>query len=107
MLDSKGRKEVLEAVRNLNQEMNITVLYVTHDMSEALWGTRLVAMAGGEVAFSGAPEKIFASEDFLKSARIEAPPVIKLVNELRSRGLNLSHGIKSAEDLVNALCQSN
>lgn len=107
MLDSKGRQEVLEAVMNLNREMNITVIYVTHDMSEALWGTRLVAMAGGEVAFSGVPEKFFASEDILKMVRLNAPPVVKLTNQLRARGLPLPDGIKSAEEMVNALCQSN
>lgn len=107
MLDSKGRKEVLEAVTALNRDMNITVVYVTHDMSEALWGTRLVAVAGGEIAFSGAPEEFFASGDVIKMARLEAPPVIQLVNELRARGLHLPTGIKSAEELVNALCQSN
>lgn len=107
MLDSKGRKEVLEAVTTLNRDMNITVVYVTHDMSEALWGTRLIAVAGGEIAYSGAPEEFFASRDFLKMARLEAPPVVQLVNELRSRGLHLPKGIKSAEELVNALCQLN
>lgn len=107
MLDSKGRKEVLEAVMNLNQELNITVVYVTHDMSEALYGTRLVAVAGGEVAFSGPPEEFFASGEFLKMARLEVPPIVKMVNELKARGLQLPRGIKSAEELVNALCQSN
>ena len=107
MLDSKGRKEVLGAVMTLNRDMNITVVYVTHDMSEALWGTRLVAVAGGEIAFSGAPEEFFVSGDIFKLVRLEAPTVVQLVNELRARGLHLPTGIKSAEELVNALCQLN
>lgn len=107
MLDSKGRKEVLGAVTTLNRDLNITVVYVTHDMSEALWGTRLVAVAGGEIAFSGAPEEFFASGDIFKLVRLEAPPVVQLVNELKARGMPLPTGIKSAEELVNALCQLN
>ncbi|MDT3699482.1 MAG: energy-coupling factor transporter ATPase [Thermincola sp.] len=107
MLDAKGRDEVLEAVMKLNREMNMTVVYVTHDMTEALWGTRLVAIADGEVVFSGTPAKFFAEDKYLAAARLKAPPIVQLVNKLKTGGLVLPHGIKSAEELVNALCQSN
>lgn len=107
MLDAKGRDEVLEAVMKLNREMNMTVVHVTHDMTEALWGTRLVAIADGEVVFSGTPVKFFAEERFLTMARLEAPPIVQLVNMLKTGGLVLPNGIKSAKELVNELCQSN
>lgn len=107
MLDSKGRREVLEAVRTLNQELNITVVYVTHDMSEALWGTRLVAMVDGGIAYNGTPQEFFTSREFLTMVRLQAPPIMELIRGLRAGGIILPQGIKSAEELVEALCQSN
>lgn len=107
MLDSKGRREVLESVRTLNKDLGITVVYVTHDMSEALWGTRLVAMINGQIAYQGTPQEFFASREFLAMVRLEPPPITELVQGLRAGGISLPEGIKSAEELVEDLCQSN
>ena len=41
MLDPQGRKEVLQAAHTLNQEKNITVLYITHDMDEIIDADRV------------------------------------------------------------------
>lgn len=105
MLDPKGKREVLEAVTNLNTSHGITVIYVTHDMAEALRCHRLVVMKDGEIAYSGSPGDFFAHPELVDRARLRVPPIKELVNGLILDGLILPEGISSAEELVEALCR--
>ena len=44
MLDPQGRKEIVGTVRKLNEEKNMTIVYITHYMVEALAADRVVVM---------------------------------------------------------------
>lgn len=103
MLDPKGKREVLDAVLELNRE-GITVVYVTHDMTEALFGQRLIALNAGQVAFSGRPDEFFADPVLLDKAGLQPPPIKELVNSLTAEGLKLPGGIRTPAELVDALC---
>lgn len=105
MLDPKGKTEVLEAVRELNVNHCITVVYVTHDMTEALLGDRLIALAKGELVYDGNPLDFFNNERFLNKAELQAPPIIELVNQLIVAGVELKENIRNPEELVAALCR--
>ncbi|PKM80543.1 MAG: energy-coupling factor transporter ATPase [Firmicutes bacterium HGW-Firmicutes-14] len=105
MLDPKGKREVMEAVRMLNHDRGIAVIYVTHDMNEALNFNRLLAMNEGEIFFDGPPGEFFADKDLPARAGIEAPAIKKLVNSLTKRGLDISSAINSPEELVDAICR--
>ncbi len=61
MLDPKGRKEVIDVVKRLNEEEGMTVILITHFMEEALLADRTIVMNKGEIALSGTPEEIFES----------------------------------------------
>ena len=55
MLDPQGRREVLSAVRRLNQEQGITVLWITHFMEEAAQCQTICIMPAGNIVLEGAP----------------------------------------------------
>lgn len=73
MLDPKGRKEVMEALQRLNQEQEMTVILITHDMEEAALASRVILLADGQVRFDGAPEKFFGADVLLAEMGMEAP----------------------------------
>ncbi len=73
MLDPKGRKEVMEALQRLNQEQEMTVILITHDMEEAALASRVILLADGQVRFDGTPEKFFGADMLLVEMGMEAP----------------------------------
>lgn len=103
MLDPNGRKEVIRAVRALNDVENITVILITHYMEEIVHANKVFVMDNGKVAMQGTPREIFSQVEKLKSLRLDVPQVTLLAHELRKSGLELPEGILTKEELVKAL----
>jgi len=59
-LDAKLRRHVRQEIRDLQQSLALTVIYVTHDQEEALAvSDRVIVMEGGRVAQEGTPEELY------------------------------------------------
>lgn len=105
MLDPNGRKDVIRAVRALNDVENITVVLITHYMEETIHADRIFVMDGGKIAMEGTPKEIFSQVERLKELRLDVPQVTLLAHELKKRGVNLPDGILTTKELVVALQQ--
>ena len=105
MLDPNGRREVIEAVKKLQKEKNVTVILITHYMEEVIDADRVFVMDDGHIVMHGTPREIFSRVDELKQYRMDVPQVTMLAEELRNRGLELPRGILRREELVEALCR--
>ncbi|MBR6817560.1 MAG: energy-coupling factor transporter ATPase [Acidaminococcaceae bacterium] len=103
MLDPKGRKEILSTVRKLNREQHITVVYITHFMTEAMQADRVIVMGGGRIKFQGTPRDVFSRVEELEKLGLEAPLAAKFAFELRKSGVKLPQGIITNEELAEAL----
>lgn len=103
MLDPKGRKEVIRAVRALNQVEGITVILITHYMEEVVHADRVIVMDQGKVAMEGTPKEIFSRVDRLKELRLDVPQVTLLAHELRKSGADLPKGILTTKEFVEEL----
>ena len=105
MLDPNGRKEVLEAVRQLNRQEKVTVVLITHYMEEVIHADHVYVMDEGHVVMEGTPREIFSQVETLKKYRLDVPQVTLLAYELKKSGVGLPDGILTTEELVNVLCQ--
>ena len=105
MLDPNGRKEVIRAVRALNMVEDITVLLITHYMEEVVHADKVIVMDEGKVVMQGTPKEIFSHVEELQALRLDVPQVTLLAHELKKKGIPLSDGILTIEELVNELCQ--
>ena len=105
MLDPRGRKEIMSTMQRLNKERHITVVYITHYMSEAMAADRVIVMDQGKIAFQGSPREVFAQVDKLEKLGLEAPLAAKIAFELRKSGAGLAPDIITNEELADALCQ--
>ena len=103
MLDPNGRKEVIRAVRALNDVERITVILITHYMEEIIHANRVFVMDEGKIAMEGTPREIFSQVEKLKSLRLDVPQVTLLAYELKQSGVPLPDGILTTEELVAAL----
>ena len=103
MLDPQGRKEIVGTVRKLNKEKHITVVYITHNMVEAIHADRVVVMKKGRILFQGTPQEVFSRVEELEELGLEEPLAAKVAFELRKTGMKLPQGIITNEDLAQAL----
>ena len=103
MLDPNGRREVVRAVRALNDVEGITVLLITHYMEEIIHADKVFVMDKGKVAMQGAPREIFSQVEKLKQLRLDVPQVTLLAHELKKSGVDLPAGILTVEELTQAL----
>ena len=104
MLDPNGRKEVLEAVHELNRKEGITVILITHYMEEVIDSDRVFVMDQGHIVMQGTPREIFSRVEELKAYRLDVPQVTLLAYELKKAGIPLPDGILTIKELVDALC---
>lgn len=103
MLDPNGRKEVIRAVRGLNQFEGVTVILITHYMEEIVHADKVFVMDDGKIAMEGPPREIFSQVEKLKSLRLDVPQVTLLAYELQKKGIPLPKGILTTQELVEAL----
>ena len=103
MLDPNGRKEVIRAVRALNEVEGMTVILITHYMEEIIHADRVYVMDSGKIAMEGTPREIFSQVERLKSLRLDVPQVTLLAYELQKRGVKLPNGILTTEELAAAI----
>ncbi len=106
MLDPKGRREVIRAVRALNEVEGITVVLITHYMEETIHADRVFVMDSGKIAMEGTPRQIFSQVERLQELRLDVPQVTLLAHELRKKGIGLPEGILTVEELADALAGS-
>lgn len=103
MLDPNGRKEVIRAVRALNDVERITIILITHYMEEIIHADRVFVMDKGKIAMEGTPREIFSQVEKLKDLRLDVPQVTLLAHELGKSGLDIPKGILTCEELAAAL----
>lgn len=103
MLDPNGRKEVIRAVRALNDVEGITVILITHYMEEIIYANKVFVMDKGSIAMEGTPREIFSQVERLKELRLDVPQVTLLAHELKKAGLDIADGILTIQELISAL----
>ncbi len=103
MLDPTGRQDVLETVRKLNREHDITVIWITHFMEEAAVADRVVVMSDGQVVLSDTPRNVFQNVQTLRKLQLDVPPMAELNQELKAAGMPIDGGILTVEEMVREL----
>ena len=103
MLDPSGRKEVLDALFELNRKEKVTVILITHYMEEVVGADHVIVMDKGKVVMEGLPREIFKRVDQLRKIRLSVPQVTELAYELRKEGIPIKEGILSNEELIQEL----
>ena len=103
MLDPQGRREVIRAVRALNDVEKITVILITHYMEEVIYADKVYVMDKGSVTMQGTPKEVFSRVDELKQLRLDVPQVTLLAHELRKEGFPIPEGILTKEEFRDAI----
>ncbi|MBR2590958.1 MAG: energy-coupling factor transporter ATPase [Clostridia bacterium] len=82
MLDPIGRKEVMDAVKKLNEQFGITIIYITHFMNEAVEAHRVILLDHGEIKKDGSPKEVFSDYEQMINYGLDVPQSYELVKKL-------------------------
>ena len=105
MLDPSGRKEVMNTIKRLNKEENITIMHITHFMEEAVDADRVIVMEKGKKVLEGTPKQVFSKVEKLKSIGLDVPYMTELSKELKDEGMDIEGDILTVDEMVMKLCQ--
>ena len=106
MLDPAGRRDVLSAIRTLNQERGITVVLITHHMDEAMDADRLIVMNDGKLVIDGAPAEVFTQVEALRAMGLAAPDTVELLYGLRQGGVDVPLDALTVDECADAICKA-
>ncbi|MBQ4599757.1 MAG: energy-coupling factor transporter ATPase [Clostridia bacterium] len=87
MLDPRGRAEVMQTIRRLNQDFGMTILHITHYMDEAVMADRILVVNDGEIYRDGTPKEVFADVEGLRRVGLDVPQGRELMHELSRSGI--------------------
>ncbi len=98
-LDPKGRDDILDQIALLHKMRGITVMLVSHSMEDiARYVERIIVMEKGRVRFDDTPRKVFEHYKELEAIGLAAPQVTYVMQELKSRGINVDTQAMTIEE---------
>ena len=101
MIDKNGRDDLLDRVKKLNKEENITVILISHYIDEISYADRVIVLDKGKITMDDSPRNIVLRSEELNKVGIMLPYIPRLATRLKNSGINL----KGNEFSVNELCQ--
>lgn len=105
MLDPIGRREVINLIKKLNKENNITIVHITHHMDEVSQADRVILIDNGIVLADTTPRKLFSDVKLVKDAGLEVPQITALMYNLRQKGIDVPQDIITEEEGVLVLIE--
>lgn len=103
-LDYKSREEIMTMVKKLKDELNMTIVLISHNMNYVLeYADKVFVLKNGKINFEGTVEELFADEKLLKENSLEQPELLKFYNNLKENNIKLDVFPRKYEDLIDAL----
>ena len=103
-LDPKGRDDILDQVKRLQEERHITVILVSHSMEDvARYVDRIIVMNKGQVRFDGVPREVFRHYRELEEIGLAAPQVTYLMHDLAEAGWDVDTDATTVEEAADAI----
>lgn len=103
MLDPQGRKEVMDIIKSLNENENITVILITHHMNEAIMAKKVVVIDDGKIALQGTPREVFSNVEQIKKLKLDMPQIMELSYELYKCGKFNRYDILTIDEFIKEL----
>lgn len=106
MLDPRGRHEINELVREINEDREMTIISITHDIEEAKNADKIILLNEGKIMSVGTPQEILTQVDVLEQLQLDIPFALKISQRLKDKGFKIKETL-DVEELEKQLCQLN
>lgn len=106
-LDPRGRHDLLQRIVRLHREKKMTVIFVSHNMDDiARLADRVIFMHEGRVLLDRPPREAFREKLALKTAGLEEPETVTLLEKLQQRGLAVDTDAFTAEETARRIIRA-
>ena len=102
MLDPEGRRELIETVKGIRKDYDITVISITHDLEEVAMSDRVLVMKKGEIESTSSPRELFSRND-LDQIGLDDPFANQLKHSLSQNGYDLPENYLTESELEDKL----
>lgn len=102
MLDPEGRRELIETVKGIRKDYDMTVISITHDLEEVAMSDRVLVMKKGEIESISSPRELFSRND-LDQIGLDDPFANQLKNSLNQHGYDLPENYLTESELEDKL----
>ena len=102
MLDPEGRRELIETVKGIRKDYDMTVISITHDLEEVAMSDRVLIMKKGEIESTSSPRELFSRND-LDQIGLDDPFANQLKNSLNQHGYDLPENYLTESELEDKL----
>ena len=107
MLDPEGRDRILKTVHQMQDDYNLTVIAITHDIDEASLADNVIVMDDGQLITQGTPKDVFAQAELLKEIGLDIPFYMQVKQALLENEFPIPEQVNSEKELIKYLCQLN
>ncbi len=107
MLDPEGKAEVLNLIKQVKDENDLTVISITHDIEEASGADNIIVLNDGQIVQEGTPKEIFQESELLEKLGLAVPFVNQLISKLKSEGIEVPASITNESELTEYLWNLN
>ena len=98
-LDPRGRDEILGMIRNMKEQLNMTIILVSHSMDDvAKYVERIMVMGKGKILYDNKPQAVFAHHKELEKLGLAAPQITYIMMELKKRGLDVRTDVLTVKE---------
>ena len=102
MLDPEGRRELIETVKAIRKDYDMTVISITHDLEEVAMSDRVLVMKKGEIESTSSPRELFSRTD-LDQIGLDDPFANQLKHSLSQNGYDLPENYLTESELEDKL----
>lgn len=102
MLDPEGRRELIETVKGIRKDYDMTVISITHDLEEVAMSDRVLVMKRGEIESTSSPRDLFSRND-LDQIGLDDPFANQLKHSLSQNGYDLPENYLTESELEDKL----
>lgn len=103
MLDPEGRLELIQTIKEIRDQYNMTVVSITHDLDEVVLSDRVLVMKKGKVESSSAPRELFARGEELLTLGLDIPFSANLISTLKDKGFEFTENYLTEKELEDQL----
>ncbi len=102
MLDPEGRRELIETVKGIRKDYDMTVISITHDLEEVAMSDRVLVMKKGSIESTSSPRELFSRND-LDQIGLDDPFANQLKHSLSQNGYDLPENYLTESELEDKL----
>ena len=96
MLDPKGTKEINQMIYKLKNELNKTIITITHNLEETVIADRVIVLNNGKIVLDGNPKNVLKEKSVLEASGLKLLDCLDLIDELKNKTYNNKEKIEEA-----------